>query len=186
MEYILDNPAAVLRTVVVGIPAYLALVAILRLSGKRTLSQMNAFDFIVTVALGSTLATILLSPETSLVQGVAALLVLVGLQYAITWTSFRWKSVARLAKSEPAALVYRGQLLRDAMRRERVLETEIEAAVRESGLGRVADADLVVLETDGTLSVLAKFEHVGEAISGVIGVPDQQQYSARGREEQRD
>ncbi len=186
MEYILDSPAAVLRTVVVGIPAYLALVAILRFSGKRTLSQMNAFDFIVTIALGSTLATILVSPQTSLAQGVVALLVLVGLQYVITWTSFRWKSVARLAKSEPAALVYRGQMLPDAMRRERVLATEIEVAVRQSGLGRVADADLVVLETDGTLSVLANLEHAGDAISAVTGVPDQQQQSARGREERHD
>lgn len=175
MNFFLDDPAPVIRTIVVGIPAYLALIAALRVSGKRTLSQMNAFDFIVTVALGSTLATILLSSETSLAQGIAALLLLVGLQYAITWSSLRSRTVARLAKSEPTALVYHGQLLEDAMRRERVLEAEVRAAVRERGLGRVEEADLVVLETDGTLSVVANFEHAGQAVTGVTGVPEQRQ-----------
>ena len=57
------------RTALIGTLAYLALVLLLRVSGKRTLSQMNAFDFIVTVALGSTLATVLLSSSVSLARG---------------------------------------------------------------------------------------------------------------------
>jgi uncharacterized membrane protein YcaP (DUF421 family) len=171
VDFILDEPAAIIRTVVVGVPAYLALILILRSAGKRTLSQMNAFDFIVTVALGSTLATILLSREVSLVEGIVALALLVGLQYVITWTSLRSRTVARLAKSEPAALVYRGQLLRDAMARERVLETELQAAVRERGLGTLEEADLIVLETDGTLSVIADLSRTGGAVTGVTGLP---------------
>ncbi|MDP9398666.1 MAG: hypothetical protein M3P96_13010 [Actinomycetota bacterium] len=49
------------RVLVVGGLAYLALVALLRISGKRTLAKLNAFDLILTVALGSTLATVLLT-----------------------------------------------------------------------------------------------------------------------------
>ncbi len=171
MDFLLDDPTAVFRTVVVGVPAYLALIVILRIAGKRTLSQMNAFDFIVTVALGSTLATIMVSREVSLAQGVLALFVLVGLQFAITWTSFRSGSLARLAKSEPAALVYRGRMIRRAMQRERVLEAELQAAVRERGLGSIDDADLVVLETDGTFSVIRNLSEPGSAITTVSGVP---------------
>jgi hypothetical protein len=48
-----------LRTIVVGIAAYLVLIAVVRICGKRTLSKFNAFDFVVTVSLGSTLATVL-------------------------------------------------------------------------------------------------------------------------------
>lgn len=154
MSFLIGDPETTVRTVVVGVLAYLALVAILRVSGKRTLAQMNAFDFVVTVALGSTLATILLSRDVALVQGVLAFLVLVGMQFAITWTSLRSSSVAHLAKSEPAALVYRGQVLEAAMRRERVLGAELEASLREHGISRVEDVDLVVLETDGTFSVV--------------------------------
>jgi uncharacterized membrane protein YcaP (DUF421 family) len=68
-----------LRTLVVGALAYLVLVSLLRLSGKRTLAKMNAFDFVVTVALGSTLATILLSKSVTLAQGSLALALLIGL-----------------------------------------------------------------------------------------------------------
>ncbi len=53
-----DGPA---RVILVGVPAYLSLLLLLRVSGKRTLAKMNAFDFIVTIALGSILATLLTS-----------------------------------------------------------------------------------------------------------------------------
>ncbi|WP_231362619.1 hypothetical protein [Thioalkalivibrio sp. ALMg9] len=58
-----------LRTLVVGVLAYVALIVFLRLSGKRTLSKMNAFDLVVTVALGSTLATVLLAKDVALAEG---------------------------------------------------------------------------------------------------------------------
>lgn len=70
---IFDGWIPILRTLVAGLSAYIALIVILRISGKRTLSKWNAFDYVVTIALGSTLATILLSKDTSLAQGVAAL-----------------------------------------------------------------------------------------------------------------
>jgi uncharacterized membrane protein YcaP (DUF421 family) len=171
VEFLFNDTSTLVRTVVVGIPAYLALILLLRLAGKRTLSQMNAFDFIVTVSLGSTLAAIMISPDVSLAEGVLALFLLVAMQFVITWTSLRSQKVARLAKSEPAALVYRGQLMRAAMNRERVLEAELQAAVRERGLGSIEDADLVVLETDGTLSVIPSLSEPGSAISTVTGVP---------------
>lgn len=161
MTVLIGSPGLLVRTVVVGVLAYLVLVVILRVSGKRTLSQMNAFDFIVTVALGSTLATILLSADTSLVQGILAFLVLVGMQYLITWSSVRSDTVAGLAKSEPTALVYRGRMLEEAMARERVLEVELRAAIRESGVARLEDVDLVVLETDGSFSVVSKVADEG-------------------------
>lgn len=68
------------RVAVVGRAGYLALIALLRISGKRTLAKLNAFDFVVTVALGSTLATVLLTSTVSLAEGVTALGLLVGLQ----------------------------------------------------------------------------------------------------------
>ncbi len=156
-----DVPAVV-RTVVLGVLAYFALIGMLRVSGKRTLSQLNAFDLVVTVALGSTLATVLLSEEVGLVQGIVAFLVLILLQFVITWTSLRSNTIARLAKSEPTVLVYRGELLTDALRSERLLPTEIRAALREHRLARVEEADLVVLETDGSISVVPRLDHGSE------------------------
>jgi uncharacterized membrane protein YcaP (DUF421 family) len=172
MDWLFEDWATLLRTLVVGVLAYAALIAILRVSGKRTLSQMNAFDFVVTVALGSTLATILLSRDVSLAEGVVAFLVLVTLQFAISWTSLRSDRIAHIAKSEPTALLYRGRLLPDAMRRERVLETEVRAAIREQGLAAPKHVDLVVLETDGTFSVVPELPAADDMDLWVDGLPD--------------
>ncbi|MEZ6111860.1 MAG: hypothetical protein R3C99_12705 [Pirellulaceae bacterium] len=68
-----DNAFSLFRTLVMGVLAYVCLIILLRVSGKRTLSKMNAFDLIVTVALGSTLATVLLSKDVTLAQGSLAL-----------------------------------------------------------------------------------------------------------------
>jgi uncharacterized membrane protein YcaP (DUF421 family) len=65
-----DGWNGLLRTLIIGILAYIAIVVLLRVTGKRTLSKMNAFDFVVTVALGSTLVTVLLSQDVALAEGV--------------------------------------------------------------------------------------------------------------------
>jgi uncharacterized membrane protein YcaP (DUF421 family) len=148
-----DSWIGVGRVIVVGASAYLALVALLRLSGKRTLAKMNAFDLVVTVALGSTLATILLSNDVALAEGVTAFAVLIGLQYGVAWLSVRSKTVSQLVKSEPTLLVYRGEVLHQARRAQRVTEDEVLAAVRAGGFASLDAVEAVVLETDGTFTV---------------------------------
>ena len=86
--------------------------------------------------------------------------------FAITWTSIRVGFVRRAARSEPTALVYRGRVLPEAARRERVLDAELEAAVREQGHAGLDAVDLVVLETDGSFSVVPRLEP-GRLPSGV-------------------
>lgn len=154
MQMFFNGWTGPLRTLVVGVLAYVALLALLRVSGKRTLGKWNAFDLVVTVAFGSTLATALLSKETSLFQVVCAFAVLVGLQFTVTWLSVRSPRVNRAVKSSPALLLHRGVLLDDALLRERVSEGEVRAAIRASGVAAVEDVHAVVLETDGTISVI--------------------------------
>ena len=144
------------RVLTVGVLAYIGLVMLLRISGKRTLSKMNAFDLVVTVALGSTLATILLSKETALLEGMAALGLLIALQLVVTWSSMRAKWVSRIVKSEPALLLHRGEFLDGALHRERVTREEILAAIRGSGAAAIDEVSAVVLETDGSLSVVSQ------------------------------
>ena len=85
----LDSWAGVGRVLAVGTVTYLALVLVLRVSGKRTLAKLNAFDLVVTVALGSTLATVLLSADVSFATGMTALVVLVAAQFLIAWLTVR-------------------------------------------------------------------------------------------------
>jgi len=155
-SFLFDNWMGLLRTVVVGVLAYVALVTLLRFSGKRTLAKMNAFDFIVTVALGSTLATVLLSKAVALAEGVLAFMLLIGLQFIVAWLSVRSSWVESLVKSEPSLLLYQGRFLHAALRAAHVSETEIAAAVRQQGIDEPAKAAAVILETDGTFSVIGQ------------------------------
>lgn len=147
-----------LRTLVVGVLAYVALVVFLRISGKRTLAKMNAFDLIVTVALGSTLATILLSRDVALAEGVFAFALLIGLQFTVSWFSVRARWVRKLATGEPLMLFYCGEFLPAALRQARVTEDEVRAAIRSAGLDSLEKIQAVVLETDGSFSVVQQGE----------------------------
>ena len=81
---------------------------LLRVSGKRTLTKMNAFDLVVTVALGSTLATVLLTKSVALAEGLTAFVLLIFLQFVLTWLFVRSQAASRLVKSEPTLLAYQG------------------------------------------------------------------------------
>ena len=158
------------RVIVVGTLAYVALVLFLRISGKRTLTKLNAFDLVITVALGSTLSAVLLNKSISLSEGVLAFGLLIFLQFVITWISVRWPPFESAIKSEPSLLVHRGQYLDRAMRAQRITRTEILAAIRAKGLAEIDDIAAVVLETDGSLSVVKQANETVEALkSGAFG-----------------
>lgn len=150
-----DGLAGLLRVVVVGTAAYVALLILLKLSGKRTLAKLNAFDFVVTIALGSTLSTVLLSKDVALAEGVVAMALLVTLQFSVAWLVSRSARIERLVKSEPT-LLYRDGFLIHAMHRARVSEGELRQAARSQGHADLDDVTAMVLESDGTISALAE------------------------------
>lgn len=153
-EFIFNDIASLFRILVVGIGAYVALVGVLRLNDKRTLSKMNAFDLVVTVALGSTLATVLLSKDVPLVEGVAAFVILAAMQFAVTWSSVRSKHFREWIKAEPRVLLRDGEFDEAALCDERVTRDEVMAAVRGQGYSATSQIDTVTLETDGSMSVI--------------------------------
>jgi uncharacterized membrane protein YcaP (DUF421 family) len=154
-----DSWAGLGRVLLVGPLAYVALVAILRISGKRTLTKLNAFDLVVTVALGSTLATVLLSKDVALAEGVLAMVLLVFLQFVISWLSVRSAGFRDLVKSEPTLIMHQGEFLDRAMRAQRITRDEVMAALRSDGVMDAREAAAVVLETDGTIAVIKGAEH---------------------------
>ncbi len=158
----------VVRVLIIGSVSYVALVLVLRASGKRTLGQLNAFDFIVTVALGSTLATILLSADVTFAQGITALVLLASLQFIVAWLSARWPRVRSVVTAKPVALVIDGHLQTNQLRRNRLTESEVLQAIRSTGTGAISDIAAVVLETNGNLSVIPHSAlGNGSALSGV-------------------
>ena len=164
-----DSWSETLRVALIGPLAYASLVLFLRLSGKRTLAKLNAFDFVVTVALGSTLATVLLSSDVSFAEGTLGLALLIAFQYLIAVASQRLPAVRRLVKSEPQVVMRNGALLHDVLRRERLNVEEVHQALRQSGIAEMAEVAAVVLETDGSFSVLATAAPGASALADVPG-----------------
>jgi uncharacterized membrane protein YcaP (DUF421 family) len=166
-----DSWESIVRTVVITVLAYGLLIFLLRISGKRTLSKMNAFDFIVTVALGSTLATVILSKDVVLADGVLAFFLLIFLQYIITWLSVRNNAISKLVKSSPSLLVYKGVMLKEIMMKERIDEDEIYAIIRKNGFSQIEEADAIVLESDGSLTLMKDVESLKNKTMEKIIVP---------------
>jgi len=151
-----DDISDVTTVVLTAVFAYVWLVLLLRVSGKRTLSQLNAFDFIVTVALGSIMASTILSASVAWTEGAAALAALAALQFVAAWGSTRFDWVRTAITSQPTVLLRDGQMDTAAMLRGRIDEDSLCAAVRSNGIGDLSSVASVVLETDGTLSVISR------------------------------
>lgn len=151
--------------------AYTSLIIWLRIFGKRTLSKWNAFDFIVTIALGSIMATVVLSKDTVILEGVFASVLLIFFQFIITFLSTRIDFIEKIVKAEPTLLFYKGNYREDAMKRQRVTKGEILSAIRTSSIGSVEKVEAVVLETDGEFSVIEKSdsENANSALEDVEG-----------------
>ncbi|MGA8255041.1 MAG: YetF domain-containing protein [Nocardioides sp.] len=149
-----DTWSDVVRVLLVGPASYAAVVLVLRASGKRTLSKLNAFDLVVTVALGSTLATIFLSTDVSWSEGVVALAVLALLQFLVALIISRVPTLRAVMTAGPALLLRDGEFLHHTLRSARLTEAEVRQAIRGSGIGDVTTVAAVVLESDGSLSVI--------------------------------
>lgn len=159
-----DSEYSLFRIIIIGVITYIALIIILRLTGKRTLSKLNAFDFIITIALGSTAATILISKEVTLTEGLTALLLLVSLQFIITFLSVKLPLFKNIVTARPTLVFYRGKYLKENMKKVRITRSEILQAVRNQGIGSLNKVSCVILETNGELSVLGSDNKIDDRI----------------------
>ena len=151
-----DGWPYLIRVMVMGLLAYPTLIVMLRLSGKRTLSKMNAFDMTITIAFGSVLAAVLLNKSISYLEGTTAFAMLVLLQYAAAWLSARSDKFRHALKARPTILFWDGEFLEEVCLRERVAATEVRCAVRTSGYAEMGLIQAVVLETTGEMSVIPR------------------------------
>ena len=135
---------------------YVFVVISIRIVGKRSTSQMNNFDWIVTVAIGSLTASGIVIDSVSVAEAMVAIGLLLGAQYLLTKGFFASGKLTRLAKASPTLLVHNGQLIHEAMKHERIMASEVMAALREEGLISLDEAKWVILETDASFSVIPK------------------------------
>lgn len=156
------------RLVVVGTLMYLALVVLLRVSGSRTIASMRAFDFIVTVALGSVFGRALTAKGVSLTEALLAFVLLIALQYAVARTQVASSWFAGAVTNPPRLLYFRGEFQREAMRRARVTEPELRAVARKKGHGSLDEVEAFVLEASGDVAVITAVGD-GSALGSEVG-----------------
>jgi len=145
---------SILNISITGVVSFIGLIFLLRIAGKRTLTKMNAFDFIMTFTIGSTLATTITSDDTTVSEGLTALAIIIFVQYIIAWLEVRSEWFQKLIKAQPSVLFYEGDFQEAMMKKERITKVEILAAMRYSGLSDPSQACLVIMETDGQLSAV--------------------------------
>jgi uncharacterized membrane protein YcaP (DUF421 family) len=136
---------------------YLALLVILRASGKRSLAQITTFDLVLILILGESTQQALIGDDFSITTGVLLIASLVGIDMTLAFLQERWPRLALWVDGKPLVIVEDGEPLRDRMHQARVAEEDVLAAARErQGLERLDQIKFAVLERSGAISIVPK------------------------------
>lgn len=135
---------------------YAVLILFVRIFGKRSTSKMNNFDWIVTVAVGSVLASMAVLKDVTVSDGLLAISLLLGCQFLITSATSRWKWARNLLLSSPTTLYKNGEFDEHELQKQRVSRREIHSAIRENGMTSLDEVELVTLEPDAEIAVIRK------------------------------
>lgn len=159
--FFFDSASGLFRVFASAVLTYVFVVLFVGLMGKRSTSQLNNFDWIVTVAIGSIIGATIVTDSLPLLEGLTGIATLFVVQYLVTWVSARWPPFSRAVHADPTIVFFRGEFIEHAMRKERVTAQEVLSAIRESGLHNISDAHAVVLESDAKFSVLSSGDDTG-------------------------
>jgi len=164
----------ILRLLISAVIVYILIIAYIRILGKRSTSELNNFDWIVTVSLGSIVASTVILKDVSVTEGGVSIFILIFLQFIVTKSMYHSEKVREIVKSTPQLLLFEGEFIEKNMKKERILKPEVYAAIRQSGLKSIKQIYAVVLETNSKISVIPNenSEELGFSLSGVQGLPD--------------
>jgi uncharacterized membrane protein YcaP (DUF421 family) len=139
----------IIRTIVV----YLALIALLRVAGKRDLAQLNSFDLIVVLLLSNVVQNAVIGPDNSLVGGLLGATVLIAANAFLVRFVRPHARVAAFMEGTTTVLARGGRWIPDALRHEGVRQSDMEAALRRQNAYKISDVEQLKLEPGGTIVV---------------------------------
>jgi uncharacterized membrane protein YcaP (DUF421 family) len=155
----LTSPHAVLGIILRTTAIYVVVLLGIRLTGKREVGQMTPFDLTLLLLLSNSVQNAMTGPDTSLIGGIVAAVVLLLLNYFLAEASGLNRHFRRFIQGSPSLLIHNGELIAAHTAKEHVSTDEIERALREHGVSSIKDVALAVLEVDGSISVL-KYDDV--------------------------
>ena len=153
MDWLAMQWSDALRILVSTVGVYAAVILFIRLNGLRSLSKMSSFDFAVTVAIGSAVASTVLSASVSLAEGVVGLAALILCQRLLSRARAS-AGASALVDNTPVVLMVGTRMLDDALERTRVTREDVLGKLREANVIDLAEVHAVVLEATGDISVL--------------------------------
>lgn len=134
---------------------YTFLLVALRLRGKRELGQLNPFDLVLILVLSNAVQNAMVGTDTSLTGGIVAALVLLGINWLLSYVGERNATFEQMLEGMPTPLVHNGELLMPHLLHEGLTETDVEEALREHGIADLGHCQSAVLEVDGSISVIS-------------------------------
>lgn len=133
---------------------YLVILIGLRLAGKREIGQMTVFDLVVLLLISNAVQNAMVGPDTSLVGGILAAVVLLVINALVARLRLKWPRLRHWVEGTPTLLALHGEMIPEHLRREGVDEETLLAALREHGIADLSSVEMAVLETDGSISVV--------------------------------
>lgn len=138
-----------------GLSVYVFLLIVVRLSGRRTLGEMSAFDFVLLLMIGEATQQALLGEDFSLINAFLVIMTLVGADIALSFAKQRFKRLDQFMEGVPSVMIENGKVFRDRMEKARIDENDImEAARLQLGLAQLSQIRHAVLEKTGSISVV--------------------------------
>lgn len=132
---------------------YLALLVMVRISGKRTVGQFTPFDLLVVMLLSEGVSNSLSGGEDSVPGGLIIALTLLALSSAVGWLSARSKAVEKFVDGEPVLIGRDGRWFPEVLKRNRLSQSDVEESLREADCS-LAQMRCAFLEADGKISIL--------------------------------
>ena len=154
LEWIQSTSVALTMVILTAVGIYLILMLCTRLAGLRSFSKMSTFDFAITVATGSLVASVLLTKDPPLVQGAVGLATLFGIQFIVSYLRSRSTEIANVVDNEPLLLMVGTEVLHQNLKAARVTVDDLREKLREANVIHLEEVRAVVMESTGYISVL--------------------------------
>lgn len=142
--------------VIRALAVYVALLVMVRMSGKRSVGQFTPFDMILLILLGTAVQNSLIGKDISLLGGLILAATLIALNHVVGWITARSRRVHGLIEGRAIQIIEDGVLDKDKLRKEGVSEMDLDEALRRNGLEHVSEVRRGWLETDGHITLIKK------------------------------
>ena len=135
---------------------YLLVMVLIRVSGKRAVGQFTPFDLILLILIGNAVQNGINGGDNSLTGPAIMATTLVALNYAVAFVTSRSRAAEKIIEGVPVVLARDGHLFAGVLKRELVSDDDFTEALRMNGVADVADVQLALLETNGSISVVPR------------------------------